>query len=101
MYVLMFAAAIRLRYTMPDVKRAYRVPGGNLGMWCIASLGIVGSAATFFIGFFPPAQIATGNQFFYVTFLILSVILACLAPAIILLFKKPEWNHPLKHEKSR
>ena len=39
LYVFMFAAAIRLRYKRPDVKRAYRVPGGNIGMWVVAGLG--------------------------------------------------------------
>lgn len=93
MYVLMFAAAIKLRYKCPEVERAYKIPGGIVGMWCVAGLGLIGSIATFFIGFFPPAQIPTGNTIFYVTFLALSVILACLAPSIILWFKKPEWTH--------
>ncbi len=93
MYVLMFAAAIKLRYKRPEVERAYKIPGGIVGMWCVAGLGLIGSIATFFIGFFPPAQILTGNTIFYVTFLALSVILACLAPSIILRFKKPEWTH--------
>lgn len=94
MYVLMFAAAIRLRYTRPSVKRAYKIPGGHFGMWLVAGLGIVGSTFTFFIGFFPPSQIATGSQLFYVSFLILSILVACLAPSLILLFKKPHWTRP-------
>jgi putative glutamate/gamma-aminobutyrate antiporter len=99
MYILMFAAAIKLRYKQPHVKRAYRIPGGLVGMWCVAGLGLIGSLATFFIGFFPPAQIPTGNTIFYVTFLFLSIILACAAPSLILLFKKPHWTKPLSHEK--
>ena len=31
MYMLMYAAAIRLRYSQPDLKRSYRVPGGTVG----------------------------------------------------------------------
>ncbi len=98
MYILMFAAAIKLRYKKPLVERSYRVPGGNFGMWLVAGLGIIGSLATFFIGFFPPAQIQTGNEVFYVLFLILGVIIACLAPYLISCFKKPHWSHPLPHE---
>lgn len=98
MYILMFAAAIKLRYKYPNVKRAYRIPGGNIGMWCVAGLGLIGSSATFFIGFFPPEQIATGSTVFYVSFLTLSIILACITPSIILLFKKKEWSKPLSHE---
>ena len=42
MYMLMYAAAIRLRYSQPDLKRSYRVPGGTIGMWCIAGVGFAG-----------------------------------------------------------
>jgi putative glutamate/gamma-aminobutyrate antiporter len=99
MYLLMFAAIIRLRYTHPHIKRAYQIPGGIAGVWIVAGLGFIGSLATFFIGFFPPAQISTGNTFFYVSFLILSILVTCAAPSIILLFKKPDWEKPLSHER--
>ncbi len=97
MYVLMFAAAIKLRYKRPNVLRAYKIPGGNFGMWCIAGTGLLGSLFTLFIGFFPPAQISTGSTFFYVTFLLLGVILACFAPSVILLFQKPSWKKTTKN----
>lgn len=54
MYAMMFAAAIRLRYTHPDVLRAYRVPGGNFGMWLVCSIGCATAALCFMIGFIPP-----------------------------------------------
>jgi amino acid transporter len=94
MYILMFAAAIKLRYKRPHVERSYRVPGGLIGMWIIASLGILGSFFAFIIGFFPPAQIATGSETVYVSSLFLSILLACFAPTIILKFKKKSWDLP-------
>lgn len=99
MYLIMFAAAIKLRYKKPKVERSYMIPGGKPGMWIVAGIGIFTSICTFIIGFFPPSQIPIGNLFFYVGFLIAGVILACLGPAIILLFKKENWNHPLPHER--
>ncbi len=99
MYILMFAAAIKLRYKYPHVKRAYKIPGGIIGMWIVGGLGLFGSLATFFIGFFPPSQITTGNTVTYVSFLILSIVVACIAPSVILFFKKPDWTKPLAHEK--
>ena len=40
MYLLMYAAAIKLRYSYPDMPRHFRwCPGGNLGMWMIAGGG--------------------------------------------------------------
>lgn len=83
MYVLMFAAAIKLRYKRPDVPRAYVVPGGKIGMWCIAGLGLLSSAATFFIGFFPPAQLPSENTLQHVMLLLVSIILACAAPWLL------------------
>ena len=99
MYLLMFASAIKLRYKKPSVERSYMIPGGKAGIWLVASMGIIASMGTFIIGFFPPSQIPTGNIFFYVGFLIFGVSIACLGPAIILLFKKENWNHPLPHER--
>jgi amino acid transporter len=98
MYVLMFAAVIKLRYKYPHIKRAYKIPGGVLGIWTIAGLGLIGSISTFLIGFFPPAQIAVGNTLPYVSFLILSIVVVCVAPSVILLFEKPEWEKNLPHE---
>ncbi len=94
MYILMFMAAIRLRYTKPEVERGYKIPGDKLGMWCVAGLGILSSLLTFTIGFFPPEQLLIGNTTFYVGFLIVGIVIVCLAPAGILLFKKPSWDHP-------
>ncbi|HPE85210.1 MAG TPA: amino acid permease, partial [Chlamydiales bacterium] len=94
MYIILFAAAIRLRYKCPDVPRAYEIPGGKLGMWCVAGLGILGSLAALVIGFFPPGQIDAGNVFFYELFLVGGIISVSVIPFIILNFKKPTWNIP-------
>ena len=32
-YVLIFPAVIKLRYSHPDVPRPYRIPGGKVGLW--------------------------------------------------------------------
>ena len=92
MYILMFSAAIKLRYKYPSTHRPYKIPGGNWGMWMIAGLGLIASCFALFVGFFPPAQLATGNPVFYVGFLILGVALTCAAPSLILCFKKPSWT---------
>lgn len=62
MYILMFTAAIRLRYCKPDTKRTYRIPGGSKwGMWLIAGTGLIASIVALVIGFIPPAQLDTGE----------------------------------------
>jgi putative glutamate/gamma-aminobutyrate antiporter len=92
MYILMFAAAIYLRYKQPNIERAYKIPGGHFGMWLVAGLGLIGCFFAFFIGFFPPAHLSTGNPSLYVGLLLLSLIGSCLAPSIILCFQKPNWK---------
>jgi len=59
MYLLLFSAAIRLRYTQPNIPRPYRIPGGrNWGLWLVAGIGFATSLACLFIGMIPPAHIA-------------------------------------------
>lgn len=91
MYVLMFIAAIRLRYTKPHVPRSYKVPYKHKGMWFIAGLGVLSSTFGFFIGFIPPSQINVGSLLFYESFLILSNVIMILIPLGIYQMKKPEW----------
>jgi amino acid transporter len=92
MYLLMFIAAIRLRYSKPDVHRAFKIPGGKLGMWIIAGLGFVASLGAFVVGFAPPAQLSTGSPVVYVGLLVV-VLLAMASPALLSYqFRKPAWQ---------
>ncbi len=102
MYILMFAAAIVLRYKRPDTPRAYKVPGGNLSMWIISGLGLISSLFCTIIGFFPPEQLDTGNIIFFESMLIIGIVAMCAAPFVILYFKKPSWNEivPSVHDES-
>ena len=77
MYFLMFIAAIKLRYKHPEVVRAYRVPGGTLGIWAVAGLGAITSVIVCGIGFWPPVGFDYGSVQRYE--IILSLGLLCLA----------------------
>ncbi|MBC8315084.1 MAG: amino acid permease [Bacteroidales bacterium] len=92
MYLLLYASAIRLRYTQPDVPRAYKLPGGKFVMWLIAGIGILAVLFAFIIGFFPPSQLEVGSPLFYVLFLAIGVLVFVLLPIIIGALKKPEWK---------
>lgn len=91
MYLLMFAAAIRLRYKNPKHERPYKVPGGNIGMWLIAGIGFVSSLATMAIGVLPPDHISITNPSTYVFIMVGGIIFFALGPSIILLFQKKSW----------
>jgi glutamate:GABA antiporter len=87
-YILIFSAAIRLRFSQPDVERPYKVPGGKFGMLLVAGTGILASIFALFIGFVPPKQLETGNIVFYEAFLILGILVLSTPPFIIEYFKK-------------
>jgi putative glutamate/gamma-aminobutyrate antiporter len=92
MYVLMFLAAIKLRYSHPDVPRTYRIPYHMPGIWIVGTMGALSSVFAFLIGFVPPGQLQVGNLFFYEGFLIIGIFLMSLIPYLIYRFKRPEWN---------
>jgi glutamate:GABA antiporter len=92
MYILLYAAAIRLRYTQPNVERTYRIPGGNFGMWIVAGVGLLAVLFAFVVGFFPPEQLKVGTPAFYVGFVIAGTLVFLAAPFVISLFRKPEWK---------
>lgn len=92
MYMMMYAAAIRLRQTQPDLPRSYKVPGGETGMWLIAGVGFLAVAFAFVVGFFPPAQLPVGNPMTYVSLVGGGLIFFIVAPLILNAFKKPSWK---------
>ena len=91
MYILLFAAGIKLKYSHPNTPRAYKVPGGKIGMWIASGVGILGCSLTFLVSLMPP-NFYTGSTLFYVLFLSGSVLVFSVAPAVILLFKKESWG---------
>jgi amino acid transporter len=92
MYLLMLAAAIRLRYTEPDTVRPYRVPGGRYwGMWAMAGLGIIGSAFGLIIGFVPPSGIQHWPAPIYAAAMLGGIVICSLPPMLAHIFKKPNW----------
>jgi len=92
MYLLLFISAIILRYNRPDVFRAFTVPGKKWGMWFVSGIGIVSSIFCIVFGFFPPTQIDTGDIVQYELIQVIGIVTFCLAPFVILWFKKPSWN---------
>lgn len=91
MYILMFVAAIRLRYTKPHVPRPYRVPYQFRGMWVLSLMGIIGSVFAIFLAFVPPTQLEVGSLFFYEAFLIIGLLVLAGIPLLIYQFRKPHW----------
>ncbi|MDP3704916.1 MAG: APC family permease [Legionellaceae bacterium] len=79
-YVFLFSAGIKLRYSQPDKPRAYKIPGGKIGMWLVSGTGLVCCLGTILIGFVPPTQIPMDSVFFFESFLIGGLALFVLIP---------------------
>lgn len=92
MYIIMFLAFIKLRFTQPNVKRTFKVGGGKFGMWIIGGLGLLSSLVAFIFGFLPPNQISIGDPSEWVTILIIGNIIGVAIPFIIYYMRKPEWK---------
>ncbi|QBM76796.1 amino acid permease [Sphingomonas sp. AAP5] len=92
MYVLLYVAAIRLRYTQPDRERPFRIPGGNVGMWLVGLLGLAGALVALGFSFIPPAQISTGSPVLYVGALVVGSAVFLAIPFVIYAFHKPDWK---------
>ena len=83
MYMLMYAAGIRLRYTQPQLPRSYRVPGGNAGMWIIGGGGFLAVLFAFTVTFFPPSQLPVGSPTLYTALVATGTVIFLAIPIII------------------
>jgi len=91
MYALMFVAVIVLRYKAPNVPRPFKIPGGKVGLWVVAGLGLFGVSYGFLLDFFPPSQIPTGNPVLYEVLMIGGTLLLALPPFLIYALRSPRW----------
>lgn len=91
-YLLMFASAIYLRYSMKGAKRPFRIGSkGNWLMWIVGGVGFAGSLLAFVLSFFPPSQISMGSTTVWYSVLFGGVALFVILPFIIYACRKPSW----------
>ena len=93
MYILMYLAALKLRYSAPELPRTYKVPGGWAGIWIVTLLGVAGVGFAFVVGFFPPSNLAVGNPGLYVTLVTAGTVIFTGVPWLIHLCRKPAWSN--------
>lgn len=97
MYMMMFAAAMRLRRTHPNVTRSYRTPAMGL----IATIGFLACLAAFALGFVPPEGFAAGAPgWAYPALVAAIVILLGVPPLIFYAARRPGWDQRTAAEKA-
>jgi putative glutamate/gamma-aminobutyrate antiporter len=92
MYIMMYAAAIKLRYTRPDLPRSYKIPGGLYGLCAVAGIGLFGVCFSLIVGFFPPTNLPVGNPALYVGLVSAGMVVFIGLPLWIHKMKKPGWK---------
>lgn len=78
MYVVMYLAALRLRTNATEGGCGFKIPGGRFGTYLTCTLGLIGSAITLVVGFFPPSSMNIGSNAYY-------EVLFCLGLAVMLM----------------
>ncbi len=91
MYIFLFISAVRLRYTKPHVPRVYRIPYPHKGIWIASCMGIASALFAISIGFIPPKELHIMDTRFYVSFLVVGLIIMCGIPLLIYACRKPHW----------
>jgi glutamate:GABA antiporter len=94
MYVLMYLAAIKLRYSQPHVKRAFNVPGGKAGMWIISGWGIASMIIIFVLALLPPTQasVESISLIAFEALMIVGTIGVVMVPQLIYWKRKQSWK---------
>lgn len=88
MYILMFAAIIKLRRDEALLHANFKIPGKTLGLILVVGAGIIGCVLTFGVSFMLPPQINVGEVHRYHVIQILSLILMAAPPLLIHVFKR-------------
>lgn len=96
-YVLMFISFLKLRHDQPNRPRLFKVPGGNVGAWLVAGLGLLACFFGIVLAIIPPAQVAeeVGSPVTYVV-VILAIIVVTFAIcfAVYQASKRHNWADP-------
>ena len=92
MYLMMFAALVKLRYSKPDVKRPYAIPGKKVGVWAVAAIGSIVCLAGLVISFLPTSENTGMSTGVYVLIVALGTIAFTAMPFLFWIFRKPSWK---------
>lgn len=94
MYMLMFTAAIVLRYKMKNLDRPFRVGKSNIIMWIVGGVGFLASLMAFILSFVKPSMMTTISTSTWFIVLIIGCVVAVGAPFVIYACRKPSWKDP-------
>ncbi|WP_220475032.1 amino acid permease [Actinomyces sp. 2119] len=88
MYMMLFAAAVRLRTTRPQVRRTYRTPAMRL----VAGIGFVACAVAFVLSFVRPSGFTGLSTMGYALVVGLVIVVLGLPPLVFYALRRPGWR---------
>ena len=92
MYILMFAAGVRLRYSHGEVPRRYKVPFGHVGIWGLAILGTAAGLLALIFGFIPTDRVGDDQRVIYISIVGIGFVVFTLLPFVIYALRRPSWR---------
>lgn len=87
MYMMLFAAGIRLRFKRVERNRGFMIPGGKVGMIIVAGAGFIGCLVTVVVGFIPPDRVNVGSHAHYEMIIIAGLVIMSI-PALLVALRK-------------
>lgn len=96
-YVLMFISFLKLRHDQPNRPRLFKVPGGKVGAWVVAGVGLLACVFGIVLAIIPPAQVSeeVGSPVTYVVVILAIIIITfVIAFALYQASKKHDWVDP-------
>ena len=87
MYVCMFASAIKLRRSQPDVERPIRIKG----LPVIACVGIAAALSAIVLGLTPPAGYSSTPGWVHAVIVVVGVVVLAIPAQFLYHYRRPEW----------
>jgi amino acid transporter len=88
MYLCMFASAVRLRRTQPDLERPIRIRG----LVVIAGVGMLAALSAIILGLTPPAGYSSMPAPVYALVILVGVVVLAVPDQLLYRFRRPEWT---------
>lgn len=88
MYVCMFAAAVRLRRSQPDVERPIRIPA----LPVVAGVGMLAALSAIVLGLTPPAGYTAVSGGTYAVIVAVGVVILALPAQLLHRLRRPDWT---------
>src|SRR3990167_1753662 len=85
-YIILFISAIRLRY-LPVFSSGFTIPGGNLVLWIIMSIGAFTSLIALSAGFVPPENLNKSDAILFRLTMGIGLTVTILLPMLLLFLK--------------